>query len=338
METKAKIGSGQLFAILILSRILYSMLYRTESFSSGTPLLLGQLIATAIEAVICIPALMFSAKGMSIFEACGKSKIVGTAYGVYFTWIFATTVCDFVRFIHSEFSQVATPIVAAITLGLACIYCACMGIEGLARGAGVLFVCVVLLVCSMTLLSDGSPNVLYLQPYAESDGKTMLDYILEDLSVNRMPVMLVALSGNLRKSGVKAGVGYLLFKLIFIEGLIYAVTVILWRYVNIPSYPIQALGAYAKTDLVRRFDSLNMFFWTLNCVLTGGTYLRCGSSGSEKRYTVAVGIVGTACGLAKFYGVFRLDESLCMWLNIAAMVILGTLVPLAALLYKRGNR
>lgn len=337
MATKPKIGSGQLFALLVLTRLMYTMLYRTESFSSGAPLLLGQLIATAIETVVCIPAFIFSRKGISISEVAVRPKTVGIAYSVYFTLIYSFTLCDFVRFLHSEFSKVATPLVAAFALGIACIYCACMGIEGLARGASVTFVCVLLLVGGMIVLSDGTPNTLYLQPYTNADVKTMLDYILEDLSVNRMPVMLVVLSGNLRKSGIKSGVGYLVFKLTFTCGLIYAVTVILWRYVNIPSYPILALGAYAKTDFIRRFDSLNMFFWTLNCVLTGGVYLHCGANEFSRPYVIAIGIIGTALGLAGFYLSFPTDDTAFRWINIALIALLGVAMPLWGLIHRRRN-
>lgn len=336
MYDKPKIGSGQLFALLALSRIMYTMLYRTQNFSSGTPLMLGQVIATAIEILICLPVIIFSLRGISVADAFGTrfSRAVKGIYCIYFTLAFATLLCDFTRFIYSEFPGVASPLLAGAAVAVACSYCAHLGTEGLARAASVVFVIVILLVAAMTLLSDGRPNSLYLQPYTDADGANMIEYIAKELSANRWTVMLAVLSGNIsaeRKSGLKAGIGYMVFKLVFVECLVYAVTVILWRYVNIPGYPILALGAYAKTDLIRRFDSVNMFVWTLNCALTGGGYILCGTLPFDKKSVIGVGGVGLCLGLGLFGLGVSCDSGVIAWINIAFMVLLGTLLPLVAL-------
>lgn len=343
MSDKPKIGTGQLFALLALSQIMYTMLYRTQTFSSGMPLMLGQLIVTAIEALLCIPVLIFSARGVSVTDALGGklSCIAKALYSIYFTLAFASLVSDFTGFIYSEFPDVAYFLLAAAVIAIACTYCAYLGIEGLARAASVVFVIVIILVAAMTFLSDGRPNSLYLQPMTNSDSRDMLNYIAKELSVNHPLVMLAVLSGNIRaekKSGIKAGIGYLLFKLVFTECLIYAVTVILWRYVNIPGYPILALGAYAKTDLIRRFDSINMFVWTLNCALTGGGYIICGTLPFNKKSVIAVGGIGLCLGLGLFCGTVATDSGIIAWVNISLMVLLGTLLPIVALIKHRREK
>lgn len=345
MKTETKISNGQFFVLLLLSRVMHLMLYRTESFSSGTPLMVGLLISTAIEIALGVPIFLFLLRKDEIIKACETNKklcfVIRAIAALYFIFVFGAVLCSFARFMADEFSSLASPVVIIVLLAAASAYCAKLGIEAIARTGTVVLWAFLILLALMALSSEGTYDMLNLVPLQKSDSKAMIDYIIRDISSCRWLVLSGALAGYLKYGSQKAVLGYVAAKFVLIEAVLMMITMILWSFVDIPGYPILALGTYAKTEVIKRFDALNMFVWALNCVVVGATYIHVASDITKKKNVLsflipsAVSAIFALLYYKKVLWITNVQESLIM---LAGIALLGVLVPLGAVIYWRMKR
>lgn len=339
MKADAKISNGQFFVLLLLSRIMHLMLYRTDSFSSGTPMMIGLAISTGIEILLGVPVFLFLSRKDDIIKACEKNRrlcfAVRALAAVYFTFVAGVVMCSFARFMADEFPSVASAVVIIVMIAVASAYCAKLGIEAIARTGTVVLWAFIILLLLMAVASEGKYDALNLVPLQKSDTKAMVDYIIRDLSSCRWLVLSVALARYLKFGSQRAVLGYVAAKFVLIEAVLLMITLILWSFVDIPGYPILALGTYAKTDLIHRSDALNMFVWALNCVVVNGMYIHTAADITGKKNLLSVLIPAAAAAVfavlyyKKAFWLTELQESIIM---LAGIVLLGVLVPLAAII------
>ncbi len=339
MQSKTKISTGQFFIIIILSRIMHVMLYKANTFTSGTPLMVGLLISTAIEALLAVPVFIFLVKKDDIIESAFANKKLCTALkfamALYFTFVSGITLYLFADFMRTEFTLIASPMWIVGVLALAGAYCARLGIEGVARAGTAVFWVFVALLVLMAVVNQGRYDPLNLTPVRQSDYEMMWDYVVKDISSCRWLPLTVALAAYLKQGAQKAAVGYLFAKLAIIEGVFLLITMVLWRFVEVPGYPILALGVYAKTDIIRQFNAINMFVWVLNCVLVNGVYLNVASALAKKRSWLSVLVpaaIAATFAMLCYKHVIMMPQDLQNVIMFAGIVIIGVLVPLAAII------
>ncbi len=339
MANEAKISNGQFFIVITLSRIMHVMLYKADNFTSGAPLMLGLLISTAFEALLAVPVFVFLAKKDEITAVAFANKKTGfalkAAIAVYFVFVSSVTLYLFADFMHTEFEHVATPAWIVAILALAGAYCAKMGIEGIARAGTAVFWVFLALLAVLALVNEGRYDPLNLVPIRRSDYSATWEYVIKDISSCRWLPLAVALFENLKRGAQKAAVGYLATKLLLIEGVLALITMVLWTFVEVPGYPILALGVYAKTEIIRQFNAVNMFVWVLNCVLVNGVYLYVASGVAKKRTWLSVAVpAGLSATLAMLYykQVISLSPNDRSALMLAGIVLIGVLVPIAAII------
>lgn len=334
-----KISWGQLMLLLLLSRLMHTMIFRFDDFTSGTPIMLGLLVTTAVEAVISVPAVIyFQSGGISpTREIAGeKSKWLELLYSAYFTVIAGGTFALFAEFLHKEFSDTVAPVAAIILLALVAAYCAILGIEGLARAGTVVFWLFAALFLLMSSVSEGHFEWLNIRPLAEGDGRVFWDYIVESLSSAWWIPMLCVLGGHLRRGVWKAAYGFLAMRTVIIEELLLLITLVLWRYIDVLGYPIFALGAYAKSDFIQRFDAINMLIWALNCVLVAAVYVFISAkpSGKTRPASIFFALLAAAFAIYEYKRGLRYDEAWFLWFKLAGIALLGVAIPSAALILK----
>ena len=107
-------------------------------------------------------------------------------------------------------------------------------------------------------------------------------------------------------------------------------------------YPILALGAYARTDFIRHFDAVNMFVWSLNCVIVGAVYLFITSRGISPKTkpgriasVVVVSAVAAAGGITSYYLNIDYRSDTAYIIKLLGIVVLGVILPAVCLLAKR---
>lgn len=333
-----------MYSILILARIMHTMIY--YSGRSGTEQMLTVVITTLIEVIACIPLVcLISDGGTDIAMEIGGKKGengIRLLYSVYFLYISSGTVTNFSRFMSVEFPEVGSVPVIIIVLAAAAGYCAWLGIEGVARACGIVYGMIIVTVILMAAVSEGRLDFLNLLPITADSIPNMLKYAASDLSSSWWLPMLASLAPYLRGGVKKTAALYLVSKLVMLEALMLVIVLMLWGFVEIVGYPILALGAYAKTDFIQHFDSINMLVWTLNCVIVNGVYIfissRTAEGGRKPMPIIASSLTVIAGALLSYY--FRADynSSAAFIIKVTGIILLGIILPLAALIKRRIRR
>lgn len=326
-----KISAAQLAILLFLARLMHTMIFRVTDFDSGTPIMLGLAASTLIEALLMIPAAVYASK--SIRGEAALPKPVRLLYSLYFTVIAGGTAALFAEFLHREFSGTVPPTAAIILIALAAGYCAYAGIEGIARAGAVVFILFAALFLSMVAVSEGEFNWLNLRPMTRDGLPHFSKYLFESLSSSWQIPMLVLLGSKLRRNPAGAAYGFLALKFLAIETLLLLITLVLWRYVGVLGYPIYALGAFAKSDFIQRFDPINMLVWAINCTLVSALYICISSEPVKSRSKGAVifSALAAAFALYEYKRGLRYDETWFLVFKLLGVLILGTVVPLCAM-------
>ena len=322
--------------LLLLARVMHTMIYRFDNFTSGTPIMLGLLVTTVIEAVLCLPAVIYFSHGGTDMprEIAGhRSKLIELLYSVYFTVIAGGTVALFAEFLHNEFSRTVTPIVAIIMLAAVAAYCAVLGIEGLARAGTVVFWLFAAFFIWMAVVSEGEFNWLNIRPMIPGDAPQFWNYVLESISSAWWIPMLCILGSHLRNGAWKSAAGFLALKLVITEALILMITLVLWRYTYVLGYPIFALGAYAKSDFIQRFDAINMLIWALNCALVVAVYIFISAkpAGGTRTASAAFAALAAAFAIYEYKRGLRFNEPWFLMIKLGGILLLGIIIPIAAL-------
>ncbi len=333
-----------MYALLILARIMHTMIY--YSGRPGTEMLLTLLLTTAIEIPASIPLVCYiSDGGADIASEIGGKKGAGAIrllYAIYFLYIASGTVNNFSKFMSVEFPQIAVVPVVIAVLAISAGYCAWLGIEGLARAAGIVFASIIALVIFMSAVSEGRLDTLNLLPVTANDIPNMLEYAVRDLSSSWWLPMLASLAPYLRGGVKKTVAAYLVSKLVILEFLLLMLILMLRDFVEFIGYPMLALGAYAKTDFIQHFDAINMLVWTFNCVTVNGVYLFIISktAGRERKLLpLAVSVLAVICGaMFSYYNRVDYNNETAFVIKSLGIVVLGIILPLAALLIRRFRR
>ncbi len=333
-----KISPTQLLFLMLLARLMHTMIYRFDGFTSGTPIMLGLIAATAIEAVIAFPSVIYyQSGGSSAFSELGSlKKPLGYACSAYFAIIAGGTVALFAEFLTTEFPDSVPPYVAIILLFAAACFCAIPGIEGMARAGSVVFWLFAAFFAIMIAVSEGEFNWLNLRPMRAGDLPELRDYVLGAVSSSWQIPMLVILGEHLQKGWGKSFYGFLASKTAIIGALLMLITLVLWRYVGVLGYPIYALGAYAKSNFIQRFDAINMLIWALNCAIVTAVYIFICSKPTEKRTSGALFFAALAAVVAvyEYRRGLRYNETWFLIFKLSGVLIFGFLLPLTALIIK----
>ena len=332
MEKTTKISAGQTFVLLFMSRVMYMMLFRAERFDAGTPYMLTQLFTTIIEclAVVPIVALFNAEQKLGVRENEMFTKFENALFCIYFLFISVSTQVRFAGFIHQGFSEALRPWAVALIISLVSCYCAFGGIESLARVGTVVLWIFLALFGLLAIINDGNPDFLNITPITVNDLPTMLDYGIDELSSNWWLPLLVSLRPYLRKGIGKVAYGYLVAKFVMVEILILLVTLILWRYFAVASYPMLALGSYAKTEFVQHFGAINMLVWSLNCILVNGVYLFTSARG-KKILIPVFSAISVAVAIICYNLALPFDSRPILTIKLVGIVALGIILPLVRL-------
>ncbi len=333
-----------MYAVLILARIMHTMIYYAGR--PGTEMMLTVLLTTLIEIPASIPLVcLISDGGTDIAAEIGGKKgetAIRLLYSAYFLFIASGTITYYSRFISVEFPNVATVQIVIVVLAAAAAYCARLGIEGIARACGIVYGVIIATVILMAAVSEGRLDPLNLLPITSESIPSMIKYAAADLSSSWWLPMLASLAPYLR-GGVKKTVAlYLASKLVIIEALVFTLILMLWGLVEIIGYPILALGAYAKTDFIQHFDSINMLVWTLNCVIVNGVYIFIASKAhGDERKSMPIAVCTaavTAGALLSYYFKADYNSLTAFIIKTGGILLLGIILPLAALIKRKIGR
>ncbi len=343
-NSKKYISWGQLLLLLFMCRVFTLMTFVpfSEQDSPLSVRLTAAAISMAIQAVILIPTVLLRDSATNVLMK--KCRPLGiTAVLLYLLFFLLYTVSGLLRFrtfLTDRFFPTADGTLWICVILIACVYCACLGIEALGRSSVLVFWLFVLAILAMVLSSAGnfSTDNLYFTPIAP---KNLFNAVMADLSRNGEVCAVVFLAKHVREK-LRCGVyGLLASKLVFAELAMLVICLVLGDFAQLTDYPFLSLGTFGGARFLQRGDSLYLIVWTITAVINISLFLH-----------ISAGLIEELCPKIKFrtsisalivFGVslfFVLtDGSFSVVFRIFSsgysIVFLTGIIPLAALILKK---
>ena len=283
-----KISPSQLVVMLFVTRAFLSTTYGISENSLNVVLsMLSILVSTAIQVLLVLPPLIFSEKHPQqdfLQYAFLKSKAFGVilslSYGVYFLYVAWRNIEIFSYFLKNQFLDFLPTPVLIIALGAVAVYGAKMGIQSLARTAGIGVFMFGLLFLLIIFSVTGEIDIFNIQlatPVAENTLKAFLKDVWEKIGRSDELVALPFLLGYTKNRKKRATYSYIGIKLAVMEIMVFYSVLILGEYTSSLSQPFYTLSTYAKSSVIERFDSIYMCLWTVGTVIKTAILIYLGS-------------------------------------------------------------
>ncbi len=347
-----KISSWQLLILLFLSRIFITITYFTLEDISPSVMMSTSAFSVAADMILVIPTIFLYKKYPDenvIRSAFEISKIFGVIlfvlYFIFAIFMIFRTVRFFLYFFENAFLNLLPTIVVGILLIAASAYVAHLGIEAAARSASIVFVSFILLLIAVvfTTAEDFDISNYYVEPIGTSD---IFSGIVNGISRSSEMVVLVLLLPYLKNGIGKSVYGFLLIKLLFVEMIVLLCMLLLGGYIEAVPFPFFTVCSFAKAPFVERLDAVFLVIWTLMGVIKLSLFtisLRPASVlikpfSSKMATNLAPFVIGGIPALYLAYKEQMIIPLLDNELTAAAIVLLGTVIPLAVLILRRFKR
>lgn len=280
----AKISGGQFLCLLLICRIADLMTFVplvSEGYSIKTQVI-AAVISTAVQAVLIIPAVLFSEtfpEKTVTAVLSEKSRTAGTltaaVYMIFFLLVSLNAAVNFMRFLNSRFFPDTKYIAMLFVFIAVCIYCAYCGTEGLARSS--VFVLIFFLIVLAMMIASSSGNFRSINFYGNFEASSLPEAVITDIARNSEITAAVFLIKNTDKSCRRGLYGLLGAKLLLTEFIMGMITGILGGYAQLTDYPLLEVGSYSEARLFQRNDALYLIVWTLAAIVTVSFYFRIGA-------------------------------------------------------------
>ncbi len=347
-----KISSWQLLILLFLSRIFIAITYFTLEDISPSVMMSTSAISVATDMVLVIPAIFLYKNYPDenvIISAFKVSKIFGiiltVLYFIFAVFMIFRTVRFFLYFFENAFSNLLPTLVVGVMLIAAAAYVAHLGIEAAARSSSIVFAVFILLLIAVvaTTAEDFDITNYYVEHIDTND---VFGGIVSGLSRSSEIVVLVLVLPYLKTGITKSVYGFLLLKLLFVEMIILLCMLFLGGYMEAVQFPFFTVCSFAKAPFVDRLDAIFLVVWTLIGVIKLSLFtisLRPASVLLKPLQNSAVTnlvpfVLGGAPALYFAYKEQMIIPLLDNELTAAAIVLLGTVIPLVVLILRRFKR
>lgn len=355
MRNIPKISVWQLFAVLLLSRLLTLLTYTTlgvpdmQNADYFPAAVFSVLFILLFSVMLFVQMRYFPAHDLTdiaYFSSPVFSKCVSVLYAVYFLLVALETLARLELFVSTViFPSRQSGFLILICVVAAC-YAASLGVEALGRTGAIcfsLFVAVFLFI--MFAMAD-KIDFLNFSPMFYDGIKPSLSSGLSAAThsseIMMFAMMLPRVSGNVKKSyaawlAVFLGSSLLVFFFVF-GGLGYFALTQL--------FPIHAVAVLSEVSVFQRFDVLLTGVWILNAFVKISFLLYLVSELLQKsfrpawknRYIAVSGVLIAAAQIffvGSFTGYFY---SIGMWTRTAVFALFAVILPAIILLSARGKR
>lgn len=351
---KLQISTAQTIFLLFVCRmftvVTFSPIYLRQSESNA--ILLGDLIAAAVTFVLLIPLFCYFRGNQRDFllDSMRVSNVFGKIVVVYFFLVILLTLIATVShleyFITNAVFPNASSAVILVTFLLACMYGAWMGLEGVARSAGIVFVFFVLSIGVILCTAWSKLDWIHIKPLVDEPVRSVMNVVLCNVSNNMEFVVLMMLLPHSKGSFAKISIWYLVLTSVFTL-LIKGMTIlILGDYTMKQIFPFYTLASIAETKVIPRLDSLHMALWILVSFIRTSLYLIAAQNLLQKLLPkkmkkTALWMIALAVFLVNLFLAYSIDGVSivyrCMETAIPLLVAI-VLLPLILLLFRRWKR
>jgi spore germination protein KB len=235
-------------------------------------------ISAVIQLVICIPLLVFVKKFplTSITEIAGRKYtfigflLIAVCF-IFFVCETADSLLSFQIFLGDRFFKTANPYLWIGIFLIICVYCAVIGIEGIARSSTAVFIILIIMIITMGVTSarDFDPVNIYVT----APSGTLLFAVIDELAKNGEIVALAFLCKYIPNKFNRTVYGLLIGKVIITIAVLTLIQGVLGDFAMLTDYPFLAVGAYAGVNFLQRADAVYLVVWTMTAVLKTALYI-----------------------------------------------------------------
>lgn len=282
-ENKPKISTGQLFCILMLSRISAEIVYPRSGAGYGGETMLAILISELLRFLFGLPVIIYSFKGGDFYRSIyNKNRFFGWAGA----WIAALLLAGAAYRTINSVSVFAgrnllvgapTYIMIAFTVAFA-VYAAFQGVEALGR-SGVIFLAAAAIITLVVILAD--------IPYMRLDGISppkrapyadFFEDVFERILRGGDYIVFAALLPYVRRKRISPAHTIMYFALFSALAAVllcgfYCLT--LREIYGIVEYPFTAAASLSDIVLFKRLDGFGAAVWTLCAAFRTSLFLFC---------------------------------------------------------------
>ncbi len=275
-----KISSAQAIVLLFVCRMFYTVTYSpgAEEIQSSA-IILGDVIAVFVTAIILIPLFILMRKGAVIDIIHASSSIAptfGMIVSIYYLLLLAleqiNTVTHFTVFITNAVFPDISAILIIITFVLACMYGAYQGIEGIARAAGIIFVIFIVSILFIVTAAIPNTNWLNLRPLVGDYQRQVISSILDNVSLNIEFVMFLLLFPKVKGSFNRISFWYLTWSEIALLIVGTTTVLVLGEYLTKQVFPFYSIASIIESNVIQRLDAVHMALWVLVSYIKAAVY------------------------------------------------------------------
>ncbi len=350
MKEISSVSSGQLFAMLFVSRMVVSMTYGTLLIGDSElwDHLVSVPIAFILTFLLMIPIykLFKMNTKMSLIDNLeihlGKFGIAITAlYIIYYLVISFHTLAIFNNFIlNSVNPSISLPILSVLLLLSAC-YGAYKGLEALVRTSGFILLATVLAFLFLGVSLFSSIEKINFTPLLYNGTQSFWEGVLYMISqascIPALAVLLPMSKGNHKKAMIFWNTGiYAIFALIIV-----LITGTMGDFGKTQLFPVYTAAGIGKFGAFRHLDSLYLGIWMSGIFLKLSLFLFLAGEGvkkikGEKMGKYSVVVFGFFMAIFPFfYGDFKiLYKSFLTYFLIVYLLIIAVVIPLVLIIFK----
>lgn len=350
MEEKDKISASQLFLLLLLSRG-FSLVVRSTGGEGERAALLTTLLSGLIQAAVLLVGLFFCRRrtGISPFLAPGSGfyRVQNLLYWGCCTAAAVWTVVDFVSFMTTVVYDYREGWLVAVTFAAAGALAACQGLEGLARGGGILAVLLGLGCVVIALGLWREYDWRNLAAFRLSFGETLGGACYDAVMNGELFALLLLLPSLRKEPGMASCAGWVGCLTLAAAAVRLMTALTLGSYGGIKPFPVFTAMTSMGFWSFHRLDSVVLAVWVTLGLVKLAVFLslaaRCSAGVFFRPWgtgwvwgNAALAAAGT---LALWSGPESWGTGAYRWPVTGAVTLLGVLLlPLAGWLWDRGGK
>jgi spore germination protein KB len=306
-------------------------------------------ITAAIQLILCIPLLIFFRRfpGQSVTSlSFRRNSFVGfvfiVAFLVFFLYETLDSLLSFQIFLGDRFFKTANPYLWLGVFLIICVYCAVVGIEGIARSALAVFVILIAMIITMAITSIRDFD--WVNIYFDTQAKALPGAIIDELAKNGEIVALAFLCKYIPKYMNRTIFGLLFGKVVITLAVLLLIQGVLGDFAMMTDYPFLAVGAYSGINFLQRADAAYLVVWTMTAVLKTALYLNICAGLLEELFPKLRGKTAIAAGAIFLLGLPYLRDALTVtsvygsFPFALAQVVLVFFIPLLCLIFIRKEK
>lgn len=267
------ITGKQAVILLFLSRV-FALLDYSPSFEesvSGQTLLWGNVVALGIQLLALLPGLLlyhrFEGQNFLVVAYNHWRPLGFICAGYLFLLVGLSAMASLVGFEYF-LSNIIYPNASAVsiilTMGIACIYCSTLGLEGIGRAGTVLFAFFLVALATVFFATYHSIDLLNLHPIQRNPVAAVITNALSNTSRTHELYLLLLILPKIKGKKYKPCLWMPILWFVMAQASGFLITTVLGDYGLVQTFPYYAVTAIAETRILQRFDSFHMVLWVFS--------------------------------------------------------------------------